>query len=385
MFDPIPAIPLAVCAAALSCIWLVRRRNAQKMGIEGVFFKNTRLVESEAALAASQRIAHLGSFDHNIGSNVRTWSEELYRIYGVPVDKAFSKDGLSRFDHPEDAQAVRETVENARIARTPYRIDHRIVRADGAIRYVQEQGDWLCDPEGNVTCNLGTVLDISDRKIAEEALVHLAYHDTLTGLPNRARLAQHLSALLSSCDGTTALHAVLFIDLDRFKLINDTLGHRFGDDILQAVAARFRHTLRDKDIVARPGGDEFIIVFTDVRDKLEVEKLAGRILEVFKSSFAVAGHEHFVSASIGISLFPEDGVDVDSLLRRADAAMYAAKAVGGNSYHFYTTNMQRSAARRFRIESALHRALEKNQFRMHYQPLLSVGTGNIAATEALLR
>lgn len=399
--DPLHAIPLAVCAAALSGIWFVRRRNAQKIRIDRLFLTDnpnaisggvkershsqTRLVESEAALAASQRIAHLGSFDHNMLSNVRTWSEELYRIYGVPVDEAFSKDGLSRFDHPEDAQAVRETVEHARIARTPYSIDHRIVRADGAIRYVQEQGDWLCDVDGNVTCNLGTVLDISDRKIAEEALVHLAYHDALTGLPNRARLAQHLTALLSRPNGAVAVHAVLFIDLDRFKLINDTLGHRFGDDILQAVAARFRHTLRDTDIVARPGGDEFIIVFTDVRDKLEVEKLAGRILDVFRDPFTVAAHEHFVSASIGVSLFPQHGADVDSLLQRADAAMYAAKAAGGNSYHFYTANMQRSAARRFRLESALHRALEKNEFRMHYQPLLSVRTGNIVATEALLR
>ncbi len=344
-----------------------------------------RLVESEAALATSQRIAHLGSFDHDVISNARTWSEELYRIYGVPVDSAISKDGLSQFDHPEDAEMVAEQVANARTARMPYSIDHRIVRADGAIRFVQEQGDWLCDAEGNVRCNVGTVLDISDRKSAQEALVHLAYHDALTGLPNRASLAQQLSALVSRLSGAAALHAVLFIDLDRFKLVNDTLGHRFGDEILQAVAARFGHTLRDRDIVARPGGDEFIVVFPDVRDKAEVEKLAGRILEIFKNPFAVAGHEHFVSASIGVSLFPEDGTDVDTLLQRADAAMYAAKARGGNNFHFCVANMQRSAARHFRLESALHRALEKNEFRMHYQPLLSVRTGNIVATEALLR
>ncbi len=491
--DPVSAIPLGLCAAAFFTVWLLRRRNALKITVDLLFFKNNpnpmwiydsqtlrfldvndaavalykysqreflsmkisdirpssevssllqtvavvrpvlihstgwkhqtrdgriidveitssrisyhdrsarlvsvvdvterthsevRLVDSEAALAASQRIAHLGSFNHDIVSNERTWSDELYRIYGVPPEPSISKDGLSQFDHPEDAETVRETVEKARIARQPYSIDHRVVRADGVIRYVQEQGDWIYDADDNVRCNIGTVLDISDRKTAEEALTHLAYHDALTGLPNRARLAQQLTELLSPRVRRSVLHAVLFIDLDRFKLINDTLGHRFGDDILQAVAARFQHILRDKDIVARPGGDEFIVVFPDVRDKLEVGKLVNRILEVFKNPFAVAGHEHFVSASIGVSLFPDDGADVDTLLQRADAAMYAAKAEGGNSFHFYTANMQRSAARHFRLESALHRALEKNEFRMHYQPLMSVRSGNIVATEALLR
>ncbi|MEO6912954.1 MAG: EAL domain-containing protein [Candidatus Baltobacteraceae bacterium] len=342
------------------------------------------LRESEASLALAQQIAHVGSFTHDMNTGEHVWSTELYSIVGAAPGSFDNSSGLWPFDHPDDAARVQREVSVARSAHRSYNIDHRIVRSDGAIRHVQEQARWTYDGAGNEVVHIGTVLDITERKAAETALEHLAYHDSLTGLSNRARLAEEFEELLAATSGD-ALTAVLFIDLDRFKLVNDTLGHRVGDEVLVEIGKRLRARLKTGDLVARPGGDEFIVVLAGVRDKMEVSQRAKELLDAFTAPFQIAEHDHFVSASIGASIYPLDGRKVDTLLQSADAAMYAAKHRGGNNFHFYTASLQYAAARRFRLENALHRALERNEFTMYYQPVLNVASGRIVATEALLR
>ncbi|GAC1387649.1 MAG: hypothetical protein NVSMB31_00270 [Vulcanimicrobiaceae bacterium] len=344
----------------------------------------TLLKASEAALAAAQELAQLGSFQVNCRTNTHSWTPQMYRIYGLPEGSPVPAEGRHAYDHPADEIRVHTAIMDARFKHCPYDFDHRIVRADGLLRYVHEQGRFTYDAQGQPLENIGTVIDITDRKNAQAELAQLAYHDSLTGLPNRTQLIEQLEILFDESTEETRV-ALLFIDLDRFKIINDTLGHRYGDDVLIEVGMRLRAGLRDTDIVARPGGDEFIIALQDVADKLEVSRAADKILASFEKPFFIAGHEHLISASIGVSLFPADGRAVETLLQSADSAMYAAKARGGNNFHFYTSNLQADAARRFKLESAIRRAIEHSEFAIHYQPVLSVESGAIVAAEALIR
>jgi diguanylate cyclase (GGDEF)-like protein/PAS domain S-box-containing protein len=345
-----------------------------------------RLRLSEATLAQAQQIANLGSFYHDLRTKERRWSDVMYAIFGMQPGEAMPPEGIWKFDHPEDADFVRGQIEVARRQRRPYDIDHRIIRPDGAVRHVHEQGRWTYDEAGEEVLNIGTIIDITDRKEAQAALAHLAYHDSLTGLPNRTKLIETLEQSLAfRTTDDDSLFALLFIDLDRFKIINDTLGHRYGDEVLIEIGKRLRARLPEAAMVARPGGDEFIVFVRNLDDKVAASRIAEQILQTFKKPFTVSGHEHFVSASIGVSLAPLDGEIVETLLQNADTAMYAAKKRGGNNVHFYTSHLQHAAAKRFKLESALHRAIERSEFSLYYQPVLSVKTGNIVAAEALLR
>lgn len=345
-----------------------------------------RLRLSEATLAQAQQIASLGSFYHDLGTKERRWSDVLYAIFGMQPGDVLPPEGIWKFDHPEDAELVRGQIEVARRQHRPYDIDHRIVRPDGVVRHVHEQGRWTYNENGEEVLNIGTIIDITDRKEAEAALEHLAYHDSLTGLPNRTKLIETLEQTLAfRMPDDDSLFALLFIDLDRFKIINDTLGHRYGDEVLIEIGKRLRARLPEAAMVVRPGSDEFIVFVRNLDDKVAASRVAEQILQTFKKPFTVSGHEHFVSASIGVSLAPLDGEIVETLLQNAETAMYAAKKRGGNNVHFYTSHLQHVAAKRFKLESALHRAIERSEFSLYYQPVLSVKTGNIVAAEALLR
>ncbi|MDQ6931407.1 MAG: diguanylate cyclase, partial [Candidatus Eremiobacteraeota bacterium] len=310
---------------------------------------------SEAELAAAQQIAHLGSFFHDVRTGERRFSDELYYLWGMKPGDPIPDGGIWSFDYPDDQEYIRSEIEAARREKRYYDIDHRIVRVDGTIRYVHEQGRWTYDENGEEKFNIGTIIDITDRKDNEAELAQLAYHDSLTGLPNRTKLIETLEDALRGRPNDDALFALFFIDLDRFKIINDTLGHSYGDKVLIEIGARLRLQLPETAVVARPGGDEFIVFIRDASDKVEVSRVADQILNAFIRPFLVGGHEHFVSASIGVSLSPLDGDIVETLLQNADTAMYAAKKRGGNNVHFYTSNLQHVAARRFKLESALHR------------------------------
>lgn len=347
------------------------------------FTAEQRLRESEATLQLAQEVAQLGSFVYDYRLQEGSSSPHLCRILGVQPGEIKGGE-LWTFDHPEDAARVREEIESARAQRRDYKSDHRIVLRDGTVRHVEERGYWSYDADGREVTLFGTILDITERKASEAALAHLAFHDPLTNLLNRAGLRDHLARTIKERHAA-GLTPVFFLDLDRFKTINDTLGHVVGDQLIVEIGRRLARHLRPEEVLARTGGDEFIVVSPPMPYRTNISLRARQILEAFTAPFTIAGLEHTVSASMGISVFPLDAQEEDALLRNADVAMYAAKARGGNTFHYYTAELQRGAEDRFRMESALRRAIDGGEFTLHYQPVLSGRSGCIIGCEALLR
>jgi len=227
--------------------------------------------------------------------------------------------------------------------------------------------------------------DITERKRAEQQVQHLAYSDTLTGLPNRALLMHQLRDALARCDREATQLAVLFLDLDRFKPINDTMGHAVGDELLKAVAQRLRNCVRRSDTVARLGGDEFVVVLAGIRAQREATRAAQEIIERIAEPFVCDRHEIFSSMSIGIATYPADGRDPGTLLKSADMAMYVSKQRGRGNYQFYSHEMNQAARERLELENSLRRALRQQEFSLWYQPQVNLADGRVTGLEALLR
>lgn len=227
--------------------------------------------------------------------------------------------------------------------------------------------------------------DITERKLSEEKIIRMANYDNLTGLPNRRLLMNYLSQAITLVRRRALYEAVLFIDLDRFKLINDTLGHSAGDELLKEVAERLKKCVRLSDTVGRLGGDEFIVLLPDIEQIEDIIIICNRINTIFDSPLKIGEHEVSVMMSIGISVYPTDGEDGETLLRKADVAMYRAKSDGKSCYRFYSDGMSQSGADRLRLESRLRRAAERGELYLNYQPQVDINTGRIYGAEALMR
>jgi diguanylate cyclase (GGDEF)-like protein/PAS domain S-box-containing protein len=281
-----------------------------------------------------------------------------------------------------------------------YRSDDKLVMAQGSAKLgyeeIQDRPDgrrvWLrtsklplWDREGKVIGLLGTYEDITQRKVAEERVQYLAYYDVLTGLPNRILLRDRLSNALATARRQKHKVALLFLDLDRFKIINDSLGHSVGNLLLQAVAERLRRCAREQDTVTRLGGDEFLIVLTAVKDGADAAVAAERFMDAMTAGFVIQGHSLSISCSLGISVFPEHGADSETLIKNADAAMYKAKDGGRNNFQFFTADMGAQAVERLTLENGLRLALDKKELFLVYQPQMNIATGKIIGLEALLR
>lgn len=231
----------------------------------------------------------------------------------------------------------------------------------------------------------GTQRDITERKEAEQTIRHLAYHDSLTGLPNRLLFQDRFSQALLHSHRNREMLAMLFLDLDRFKTINDTLGHAFGDRLLKGVAERLSSCLREGDTIARLGGDEFMILLTGIAAVEDAAKVAEKILDSLRPSFRFDENDLHITTSIGISLYPFDGKDAETLVKNADIALYRAKEHGRDNYQMYTPAMNERALEKLSLENSLRRAFEREEFVMHYQPQISIRNGRIVGVEALIR
>ena len=357
------------------------------------------LRKSESRLANAQRIAKLGNWEWHIDANTLRCSEETYRIFGLrPPEVGSSYTALFNSIHPADRDAVEKALNRALFQQKPYNIDHRIVFPNGSERFVNQQAEVTFNRNGEPVHMIGTVQDVTDRKLAEDQIRTLAYYDTLTDLPNRRMFKEYLEKILSRARRQDELAAVFVLDLDRFKRINDTLGHSMGDLLLREVAQRLHASVRREDFIARHhgdtassnsvarlGGDEFALLLTDITSLQDAARIARRTLAVLSEPYLLDQQEIFITASVGITVYPHDGDNVETLLKNADTAMYHAKAEGRNNYQYYTKSMNATAFERLAMENSLRRALERNEFELFYQPQLNIETGNIVGMEALMR
>jgi diguanylate cyclase (GGDEF)-like protein/PAS domain S-box-containing protein len=468
------------------------------------------LLAREQQLAQAQKLAQIGSWNWDVESATITWSDELYRIYGV--DKAtfdVTPAKCRSLIHKDDFEVLRRIVERSHRTGKPFHIEHRIILPSGAVKTVAARGFVSKDDKGRVVRMFGTEQDITEAKRAETALreaeeryrmvvelcpdailvqqdgiitfgnqaaiallaadgmgqiigrslfrfidpdshdigreiitslqpgeavrraegklvrldgsevdvdihacsfmhkgrfavllimrditerkrsaeqmAYLAHYDSLTGLPNRALFHQRLSHALNIAERPGRSLEILFLDLDRFKEINDTLGHATGDLVLKETAERLQGILRESDTVARLGGDEFVVLVENVDEPHRGATIAGKILAAFASPFLRDREPLHITTSIGISSFPTDGIDGETLLKKADIAMYRAKESGRNNYRYYSAEMNIHTVERLTLEHALHHAIEENQLVLHYQPKVDVLSGRIIGMEALLR
>ncbi len=265
-----------------------------------------------------------------------------------------------------------------------YRVEYEIRHRDGSLRWVEERGMASRAADGTIQWIDGVMMDLTERKELEQRLVHDAAHDPLTGLPNRTLLLDHLETTLARAERAGTHTAVLFVDLDRFKLVNDAMGHSAGDELLVHFTRRLNSVLRDSDLAGRTGGDEFVIVCADLDSPVEAEAIAGRVADVLGDPFTVQGRSVFVTASIGIAL-AEAGALAGDVLRSADAAAYRAKDRGRNRYEVFDDALRAATAAALEIETDLHRALERHQLFLRYQPVVELATGRLLGAEALVR
>jgi diguanylate cyclase (GGDEF)-like protein/PAS domain S-box-containing protein len=258
-------------------------------------------------------------------------------------------------------------------------------KKDGQLFWERAYVAPVVDDAGNTTHYLAVKENITLQKQQEEKIVHQANYDSLTDLPNRFLTLDRLSQIIKEAQRNRHKAAVIFLDLDDFKKINDSISHEVGDKLLVEAAKRLKHTVRIDDTVSRLGGDEFIILLGHLKDENEVQPVAEKLLNCFREAFLLDGRELILTASIGIAIYPNDGKNTADLLRNADTAMYQSKAQGRNTFNFFTHAMNKGISRRLQLEEQLHGALERGEFQLHFQPILDITSRKVVATEALLR
>ena len=343
-----------------------------------------------AIVEHSPAITYIDALDD--GASTLFISPQVEEVLGYPAEEWMRDPDLwLRIVHPEDR--ARAIAENQRHNETGERFsfDYRVYRKDGRLVWIHDEARVVRDERGVPTFSLGVMLDITDRKRGDEKVAFLTYHDELTGLPSRAMFEEFLELSVSRASRHEASVAVLCVDIDDFRLVNDSLGRLAGDEVLNAMADRLREALRETDLVARRSGDTFLLLLADLeRDGDDVEaavaraeSAAQRILESLEVPFRAGGTELYVSASIGISLFPQDGDEAGSLLRNAEAAMLESKK-SGNAYVVSSRGALDSSAK-LRFVTRLRKAVESQRWTLHYQPVLDLASGEMSGVEALIR
>ena len=258
-------------------------------------------------------------------------------------------------------------------------------RKDGNVSPMMETMSLCMDESGNISNYISVIVDISEIKDAQTLIKFLAYHDPLTGLPNRIVAREHFDKMVDDASSGGNRVAVICFDIDRFKVINDSIGHAIGDQVLKLLAGKFLSSLNDSDKITRQGGDEFLLISGAVKNRDQAAGIAQLIIELIAQELTVDGHRLSISASLGIALFPDHGECLDDLLRNAENALYQAKKDGGNSYRFFTEEMSRDAVRKLEMQTLLRSALANDEMEVFYQPKIELKSGNIVGAEALLR
>ena len=314
-------------------------------------------------------------------------SEDVRELTGYPATD-FLDDRVSFVElyHPEDVPLIGAQVDAALAARQPFHLVWRLRHADGSWRWIEERGQGVFDDDGTLEYLEGSLVDISDRKRAEAQLLHHTLHDPLTDLPNRVLLLDRLQVAMGRSQRAGGEpFAVLFVDLDRFKVVNESLGHGFGDQLLLAISHRLRECLRPGDTIARLGGDEFALVLEGLADPADALRAAERIQRSLESPFEVGGHEVYSAASIGIAMASARYATPEEMLRDADNAVFQAKARGRGGHVVFDPEMHARALARLALESDLRRAVERGELRLLYQPIVALADRTVVGVEALLR
>lgn len=367
--------------APLYFIAVVESINDRKLAEES-------LQRSKESLELAIDATGLGLFDYYPQTGRVDWSPEMKRLYGLPRDAQVDYDMFIQALHPEDRARVHEGLQAA--MRDPslgrFHQEHRVIRVDdGKERWIDARGQIVFDHARKPVRCIGTALDITDKKSTEERIRASALHDTLTGLPNRGLLYECARHVFGRARRSGHHCGVLFVDLDRFKPINDNHGHEVGDEVLREVARRLLGCTRQEDHVFRLGGDEFLIMLTDIVSDTDAGEVARHMSHCINQPYYVSGLSLSLSPSVGIALFPRDGQDLDMLISNADAAMYQAKQEGRNSIQFYSAELAAKSQMQLKIEEQLKSALNQNAFLLHYQPLIDMSTRRLVAVEALIR
>jgi len=346
------------------------------------------LRESEERYALAVQGANDGLWDWNLKTSEVYFSARWKSMLGCGENEIGNspEEWFNRV-HPEDIERVRAAIAaHLKGSTSHFESEYRILHKDGVYRWVLSRGLAVRDVGGKAYRMAGSQTDTTERKAAQEQLLHNAFYDALTGLPNRTLFMEHLERALKRVERhKDYLFAVLFLDLDRFKIINDSLGHLAGDQLLIAIARRLEACLRAGDTVGRLGGDEFVILLDDIRDVSDATRVADRIQKSLALPFSLRGLEVFTTASIGIALNVPAYSRAEDLLRDADTAMYRAKMLGKARYEVFDTVLHTRALKLLQLETDLRRAIEHQEFQLHYQPILSLITGEIVGFEALLR
>jgi diguanylate cyclase (GGDEF)-like protein/PAS domain S-box-containing protein len=352
----------------------------------------SKLILLSERLSLATSVAKIGVWDWDLASNTLIWDATMFEIYGLPPLVPMPYETWSRAVLPEDLPSVLASLRKTIAEKGRGSSEFRIVCADGTTRNVSAISKVVLNEHANVSRVIGVNIDITERKKAEEALrnsearmTYLAQHDLLTGLPNRMLLNDRIGQAITLAPRHGNKISVLFLDLDGFKHINDSLGHPIGDKLLRSVAKRLVACVRGSDTISRQGGDEFIVLLSEVAQPENPEITVRRLLKAVAEPNSIDHHDLHVTCSVGISVYPDDGLDAETLIKNADTAMYQAKENGPQSYRFFKPAMNLRAVARQSIEEGLRRAIERNELALHYQPKVNLMTGKITGVEALLR